>query len=930
MGTDETKVSVLIVDDQASNLLALEAILGDSGLNLVRARSGRDALIRVLDEDFAVILMDVQMPDMDGFEAAELIRGRDRSKHTPIIFLTAFHSNDEQVERGYALGAVDFLAKPIVPTVLRSKVSVFVELFQKTEQVRRQADQLFENQRQEHRRELSEERQRWEVERLREEAAREKKAAEELSRRAEELTLSIAERVRAEEQLRARAAQQAVVAELGRRALAGAELTSLLEEAVAAVVCHLGVEFGVITELDPAGEKLTVRAGVGWWEGSTVEAAELAVESSLSGYTLRTGSAVVVEDLRDERRFVASPLLRDHGVIGGISVVIQGRERPFGTLSVFSDRPRAYAQDDVHYLQSVANVLAAAIQRRRDDEELAAVRDELASQLADMTRLHALGARLSNSLELPAVLEEVLAAVTGLQGTDRGVLMLYDRERGAMRTAAAVGFSADQLDAVEQATPGLRANGSVTAVISGSIIVEDVESDPVLAPHLSAALRAGCHAVCSTPLLTCGGELIGSIATYFPRPHRPSDRETRLVELYARQAAEFIDNARLYREIRESDRQKGVFLAMLAHELRNPLAPILNALHVLRTPDADPEATAQARDIAERQVRHLARLVDDLLDVSRINTDKVELRRGPIDLREAVARAVEAARPLIEARGHELSVSVPDGPLRLTADEDRLEQILSNLLNNAAKYTEPGGRIALEVAREGDDAVVRVRDTGIGIAPELLPRVFDLFTQADRSLDRSQGGLGIGLTLVRRLVEMHGGSVSVSSAGVGRGSEFVVRLPLAAGDEAALPTDDGRVDEPADERPKRVLVVDDNVDAARILSRLLTAGGHHVDVAHDGQAALEIARERPPDVVLLDIGLPGMDGYEVARRMRAMGDLDRTLLVALTGYGQEEDRRRSRESGFDQHLTKPVDPLAIKQLIARRRPAERQVPEAIP
>ncbi len=570
MGTDEARVSVLIVDDQASNLLALEAILGDSGLNLVRARSGRDALIRVLDDDFAVILMDVQMPDMDGFEAAELIRGRDRSKHTPIIFLTAFQSNDEQVERGYALGAVDFLAKPIVPTVLRSKVSVFVELFQKTEQVRRQADQLFENQRHEHRRELVEERRRWEVERLREEAAREKKAAEELSRRADELTLSIAERVRAEEQLRALAAQQAAVAELGRRALAGADLSALLGEAVAAAARHLGVEFGLVMELDPGGGTLAARAGVGWWEGSTAGAIEVMVESSLAGFTLRTGSAVVVEDLRDERRFAAAPLLRDHGVIGGISVVIEGRERPFGTLGVFSDRPRAYAQDDVHYLQSVANVLAAAIQRRRDDEELAAVRDELAAQLADMTRLHALGARLSNSLELPSVLEEVLAAVTGLQGTDRGVLMLFDRERGAMRTAAAVGFSADQLDAVEQATPGLPPNGSVTAVISGSIIVEDVASDPVFAPHLSAALRAGCHAVCSTPLLTCGSELIGSIATYFPRPHRPSDRETRLVELYARQAAEFIDNARLYREIREADRQKGVFLAMLAQRAAQP------------------------------------------------------------------------------------------------------------------------------------------------------------------------------------------------------------------------------------------------------------------------------------------------------------------------------------------------------------------------
>jgi signal transduction histidine kinase/CheY-like chemotaxis protein len=484
-----------------------------------------------------------------------------------------------------------------------------------------------------------------------------------------------------------------------------------------------------------------------------------------------------------------------------------------------------------------------------------------------------------------------------------------------MVTAASVGFTAEELD-----PDGGPAEGTLTAVISGGVVIEDAQADPVLAPHLPAALRAGCRAACVTPLLNSGGELVGTIATYFLHLHRPSDRETRMVELYARQAAEFIDNARLYRAIREADRHKGEFLAMLAHELRNPMAPLLNALHLLGLDGVDRAEAERAREVAERQARHLARLVDDLLDVSRISSGKIQLRLGPVDFRAAIAGAVEAARPIIEERRHELSVTPPESPVMLEADSARLEQVLSNLLNNAAKYTEPGGRIDLEAGREGEFAVVRVRDTGIGIAPELLPRVFELFTQAERSLDRSQGGLGIGLTLVRRLVEMHGGSVSAASRGVGQGSEFVVRLPVstAVGDDQAA---DGECPapprEPRASEPRRVLIVDDNQDAARMLARLLHADGHRVEVVYDGPAALEAARARPPDVVLLDIGLPGMDGYEVARRLREQEGPHRALLVALTGYGQEDDVRRSRAAGFDDHRVKPVDLDVLRPLIER-------------
>jgi two-component system CheB/CheR fusion protein len=364
---------------------------------------------------------------------------------------------------------------------------------------------------------------------------------------------------------------------------------------------------------------------------------------------------------------------------------------------------------------------------------------------------------------------------------------------------------------------------------------------------------------------------------------------------------------------------------MLAHELRNPLAPILNALHLIGLPEMEAEAIEQARDIAERQVRHLARLVDDLLDVSRINSGKIELRKDRIDLRDAIARAVEVATPQIDVRRHELTISVPDDPVLLEVDVARLEQILVNLLNNAAKYTEPEGRISLDARLEGGDAVVRIRDTGIGIDPVLLPRVFEMFTQADRALDRSQGGLGIGLTLVHRLVELHGGSVAAESEGEGRGSEFIVRLPAIPTGGADAYADAGRGEDRRSSGgealvPRRILIVDDNADAARMLARLLQMGGHEVEVTYDGPSALELVRASQPDLVLLDIGLPGMDGYEVARQIRQRDELEGTLLVALTGYGQAEDRQRAFAVGFDEHLVKPVSPQDLEPLFGRVQP----------
>ncbi|MBC7453784.1 MAG: response regulator [Massilia sp.] len=364
----------------------------------------------------------------------------------------------------------------------------------------------------------------------------------------------------------------------------------------------------------------------------------------------------------------------------------------------------------------------------------------------------------------------------------------------------------------------------------------------------------------------------------------------------------------------ELDRRKDEFLAMLSHELRNPLAPLSNAVQLLRLQIQDDPLQQQACNIIAHQVGQLTHLVDDLLDVSRITTGRIQLRCAAVAARSVVERAVETAHPLITQRRHGLTVSLPAQPIWLHADVARLEQVAVNLLTNAAKYTDEGGHIWLSVEQDGDAALLRVRDNGIGIAAEILPRIFDLFTQAERSLDRSQGGLGIGLCLVRRLVELHGGSVEAHSI-VGQGSEFIVRLPAmpVAGSPPPMAADVVRLAE----KFCRILIVDDNVDLARSQATLLEVVGHAVRIAYDGPSALEIAIDDRPDVVLLDIGLPGMSGFDVARRIRQHPAIKEMVLIAMTGYGQDADRQRSREAGFDHHLVKPVDFGKLQILLAR-------------
>jgi PAS domain S-box-containing protein len=406
----------------------------------------------------------------------------------------------------------------------------------------------------------------------------------------------------------------------------------------------------------------------------------------------------------------------------------------------------------------------------------------------------------------------------------------------------------------------------------------------------------------------------GSFRWHLSRAVPLKDETGRVIKWFGT-ATDIHDLRQTEQELRENDRRKDEFLAMLAHELRNPLAPIRNAIRVLRHIGPASPQVEQMRDMIERQTEHLTRLVDDLLDVSRITRGKVTLQRERLELMSIISRAVETSRPLIDAAHHRRSVSLPPETVRLEGDLTRLAQVISNLLNNAAKYTEEGGRIELSAQQAGHEVLIRVKDNGVGIPGDVLPHIFELFAQADRSLDRAQGGLGIGLTIVKSLVELHGGRVEAHSDGPGQGSEFIVRLPVFA---EPPPEPKGPPALEGDAAPAhgcRILVVDDNVDSAQSMALLLELEGYEVRMAHDGPETLRLAREFRPRVVLLDIGLPGMNGYEVASVLRKAPGGEHLVLIALTGYGQEEDRQQSKAAGFDHHLTKPVDHDWLSSLI---------------
>jgi PAS domain S-box-containing protein len=510
-----------------------------------------------------------------------------------------------------------------------------------------------------------------------------------------------------------------------------------------------------------------------------------------------------------------------------------------------------------------------------------------------------------------AMLQGIFSQVGRQIGIDTYFNYIVEEDKETLRLKSYAGILPEEAEKMGRLKFGQAVCGNVAlgrVPIAASSIQESDD------PMVQFVKAYGIRAYACNPLLA-RDQLIGTLAFASHAKESFSEVELEFFETISRYVTVAYERLRLIEQLQEADKRKDEFLAMLAHELRNPLAPVRNAVGLLKHYAANDPKLQWPREVIDRQVTHMTRLVDDLLDVSRITRGKIELRHEIVEMASIVERALETSRPLVDAKRQQLTVTLPAEPIRVTGDATRLAQILSNLLSNAAKYTDAGGGIQLSVERKGDEIITRVCDNGMGILPDMLPHIFDLFAQADGSLDRSQGGLGIGLTVVKALAEMHGGRVVARSEGPNKGSEFTVYLPALIETPSEQVSATAKPAAPESAQGCRILVVDDNVDSAESMALLLHFEGHEVKTAFDGLEALQAAREYKPNVVLLDIGLPGMDGYEVARELRQDGEHHRVVLIALTGYGQAEDRQRSQEAGFDHHLTKPVDHDLLNSLI---------------
>jgi PAS domain S-box-containing protein len=563
----------------------------------------------------------------------------------------------------------------------------------------------------------------------------------------------------------------------------------------------------------------------------------------------------------------------------------------------------------------LAGVVMDITARKLDTLRLAEQQSELAAELYLMTRLQILSTRLVRHGELDALLSEILSAAADMIGAGRGSMRIYDTETGALRMSVNQGLS--ERFRSHFAGHCWPAQCEEVARQGRRFVIEDIERFAADGAADDVAMIHGenIRALQCTPLLSRDGRLLGLLNHHFDAPRALTTRDQRCLDLLARMAADLIERSHSERALREADRRKDEFLATLAHELRNPLAPIRNAVELLeRERTGNVKATAQ---MLKRQVRQLVRLVDDLLDLSRVTRGRIELRRQRVALTPIVTQAIEAAGTALRDMGHRMEVRMTREPLWLDADPARLAQVLGNVLNNATRYTDRGGHITLNAERDGLQVRITVRDNGIGIAADELSRIFEMFVQADGSHERASGGLGIGLTLARRLVQLHGGRIDAHSDGPGRGSEFIIHLPLAEGHALPMTTTNDPTPPAPAAAPRRILVVDDNDDGAQTLATLLQVLGYDAAVAQDGREAIELAERFSPHLVLLDLGLPLMDGHAVCRHIRAQPWSQGMAIVALTGWGQEQDRQRTRSAGFDDHLVKPAELEALTALFDR-------------
>ena len=1141
---------VLLVDDQPARLLTYEAILEGVGVDCVRAHSGKEALEKLLRHSFALILLDVSMPDMDGFETARVIREHHRFGHAPIIFVTGVHVSELDSLRGYEVGAIDYISVPIVPEILRSKVALLVELYRRRAELERlnrdlestrerleaeRSKTLASNQLQ-----LRESEERYRtifehplaltvvLEAVRDHAAdivdwryanananANANALRALGHSREallnmrlhdvepdrvEFLMPLCSRVLAERTPQRYEMQygtadylmclfsmgESMVVRSGiditartraeREVLRRSEVDRAEREWLTAVLNSMNEEvyftdtqkrysyanpaalreFGHGSVEGVAVEKVTAGMVILRPDGTPRPIEEAPPLRSLSGEIIREeeqmvfvprtgelrhrqvsaapvrnkagkiiGSVSVVRDVTDQRRTDAALRLREArsttlltladrfryvnspgdlafaaaeilgetlagshcgygtvdpetetirierdwrapgipslaGVLNfreygsyiddlkrGETVVCADAEQDVRTASTagalkligacaFVNMPimehgrvvalffvtyanaHQWSEEELAFIRDVAERTRIAVERRRSEQSLA-------TDLAITRRLRDLSARLVAEGDAQILIEEILATAIGIVNADGGTLQLLDEATQELTFAATQGLDRgltahfERVSATSQSSCGRALASGMRAWVDFDV-PENADPDGSLRRHAMCGFRSAQ----STPLVSRSGHVLGMISTHWREHRTGNDRDAQFLDLLSRQAADLIERTRAEEELRRSeqqlrdaDRRKDEFIAMLAHELRNPLVPIRTGVELLKRTRERPDIIDSVRPMMERQIGHMVRMIDDLLDVSRITSGKLELQRKPVTLSSVIGTAIELNREVMTERGHEFAVNLPEPRWILNVDPTRFAQVIANLLQNAAKFTPAGGRISLDAAIKPEEGgnpaglVLKVVDSGEGISAAMLPRVFDLFAQGRTTNVGSRTGLGIGLAIARRLVEMHGGSIEARSAGANQGSEFTIRLPAP---RSLQPENAPRARLDQALRGLNVLVVDDNTDAADSVGMLLAAMGCLVQVAYDGPSALVALADFEAAVVLLDIGMPGMDGYETCRRIREKWGTG-VSMVAITGWGQQSDKRSAVESGFDAHITKPADPTKLEQMI---------------
>jgi signal transduction histidine kinase len=734
--------------------------------------------------------------------------------------------------------------------------------------------------------------------------------------------------------LTARVVQQAAVARLGEEALGDGDAAALMATAVRLVATTLRVDFCKVLELSPDGTSLGLLAGIGWAEGSVGVVRESAGRESQAGYTLLANGPVIVEDLATETRFVGPPLLRDHGVTSGVSVIIGGRQQPFGVLGAYTRSARTFTSDDVHFLQSVANLLAMAIERRTvgHEREGLLAREQAARLVAEAAQrrsqlLAEVSTVLDQSLDYEVTLKSVARLTLPHLADWVGVHVLEDGDR--IRRLIVTHLDPAMAALGEALLNRLPLSPSARHGVPKVLRTGEPEFHPEFpsslfdrlpaTPEDRARLRALGLTSSMTVPLQARGRVFGAMTFITAGSRRRYTRDDLALALdLAGRAALAVDNARLFSDAQKANRAKDEFLATLSHELRTPLQSMLGWVRLMRSGRLDANGMLKAMETIERNTKAQAQLIEDLLDVSRIIAGKLRLDLRPVNLASIAQAAADSIRATAEAKSIKLESAFDLSAAEVHGDPQRLEQVMWNLLSNAVKFTGEGGRVDVRLERAGLRARIVVRDTGRGISAELLPRIFDRFHQADSSTTRAHGGLGLGLAIVRHLVELHGGTASASSPGESLGATFTVELPLAVPRAGRLPAMEPDV--PAVLRLAsplaglRVLVVDDDGDTRQLLATALGGQGARVTTAASVAEAMTTFAAEAPHVVVSDISMPDEDGFALLRRVRG-GDSAGVPVVAITAYARDEDREHALSAGFAAYMAKPFDPQELARVL---------------